>query len=276
MASSGLSLSKSIGMHGQWGFSATFDLLQAVQNKEGTTTSPAKIRLLLVHPGDIRHIVCTISRVRRHFPDPSTRPEIEIYLLEHPTEVLARDMLLLELLLDFEVPIRQRANIFLEIFGNLKVQRRTSLYIDQLGKRLEQLLARGTGALESIIDFSALNYRDRDALEKAVKLFDRSVSYDMDNYYDHRKRGLYEERYDTRKPIYDWDYHSGIKKKASIIHIKQFKHWRDTGIGFEFGDQQYTEPNKTFVSFTEGFLKAGKDRGLKKEVMTSEEFFTTT
>ena len=267
MASSGFSLAKSIGLHGQWGFSATFDFVEAIcKVRSNNIAAQSKIRLLLLHPGDIRHIMCTISRIHRHFPNPSTRPEIEIYILEHPIELLARDLLLLELLFDFEVPIRQRANIFLEIYGNLKVQRRTNNYIDQLGKRLEALLAKGSGVLENLVDFSMLNYRDRDELEKAVKAFDRSTVFDMDNYFDHRKRGLYEDRYDSRKAIFDWDYHSGLKKKASIIHVKQYKQWRDTGIAFEFGDQQYTEPNKTFMSYTEGFLKGGKDRGMKKEV----------
>lgn len=33
--------------------------------------------------------------------------------------------------------------------------------------------------------------------------------------------GLYGDRYDSRKAVSDWDYHHGIKSKASIIHIKQ-------------------------------------------------------
>lgn len=71
------------------------------------------------------------------------------------------------------------------------------------------------------------------------------------------------------KILIDWDYHSGIKSKASIIHIKQYKHWRETGIGYEFGDQEYSEPNKSLVTFAEGFLKRGKDHGLKKEVSST-------
>ena len=39
-----------------------------------------------------------------------------------------------------------------------------------------------------------------------------------------------------------------------------------TGIAIEFGDQKYTEPNRTLMSFTEGTMKSGKEKGLKKEV----------
>ena len=66
--------------------------------------------------------------------------------------------------------------------------------------------------------------------------------------------------------MYDWDYHKGIKDKASIIHAKTYKHWRHTGIAYEFGDQTYTEPNRTLITYTEGFIKKGKEKGHKKEV----------
>lgn len=34
-----------------------------------------------------------------------------------------------------------------------------------------------------------------------------------------------------------------------------------------FGDQVYSEPNRTMMSYTEGVLKQGKEKGFKKEVM---------
>lgn len=60
--------------------------------------------------------------------------------------------------------------------------------------------------------------------------------------------------------------HTGIKNKASIIHIKQYRQWRHNGIAYEFGDQTYSEPNRTMMTYTEGFIKKGKEKGLKKEV----------
>ena len=38
-----------------------------------------------------------------------------------------------------------------------------------------------------------------------------------------RFRSLYEDRFDNRKALYDWDYHASLKTTASIIHIKQYK-----------------------------------------------------
>lgn len=260
---------KSIGMHGHWGFSSAFDFAEALKNSSGSSEDlPEELNILLVSPSDIRHILCTISKL---FKQQSTKsghiPRVNFYLLETPIEVLARDLILLELFCDFELPVRQRATVFLEVFGNLKVQRRTNAYLEILSQRLRLLMAKGEGMLADIVDLSHLGYRERDYLEAALKNYDRTVAMDMDSWFDHRKRGLYEERYDNRKALFDWDYHSGVKTRASIVHIKQFKQWRESGIAYEFGDQEYVEPNKSLMTFAEGFLKSGRDKGLKKEVM---------
>ena len=180
----------SIGHYGFHGLSAAFDFAEAIDPIGNTHEVQDPLRVLLVSPGDIRHIVATIARRRRHrnSNDRPCRP-IHFYLLESPIEVLARDILLLQLLNDYEVPIRQRASIFLEIFGNCKVQDRTSRYIEQLGHQLRSLVTDGTGKLEDIVDLSLLRYRERDDLETVFKNYSRSVPFDVESLRDHRLRG---------------------------------------------------------------------------------------
>jgi len=265
---SAASVAKSIGHHGHWGFSAGFDFLDCLEdrlNDESLGDNP--INILLIQPGDLRHILFTIARRRRHKRQGHRElPKINFYLLETPVEILTRDILLLQVLTDFEVPIRQRANVYLEIFGNNKVQKRTSEYIDQLGQKLKYLSARGVGQLDQLIDFSMLNYREKDLFESALQSYSCSFPFDIGNLYDHRVRGLYEDRFDSRKALYDWDYQANVKNKASIIHAKQYREWRHSGIAFEFGDQTYDAPNRTLMTYTQGFMKKGKEKGLKKEV----------
>lgn len=269
----------SIGHVGFWGYSSSFDVLEALLNANncpdsftyGSQHQPLEpINILLIHPGDIRHIMTTISKRQRHHGSRSRlqplRP-IHFYLLESPIQVLSRELLLLETLNDFEVPIRQRAAIFLEIFGNCKVQDRTCRYIEQLGHELRTFVTNGTGRLEGLVDLSLLRYREKDELEAAFKAYSRSTAFDMDTLRDYRLRGYYEDRYDSRKNLADWDYHQSLKSKASIIHIKQFKEWRLSGIAFELGDQVYCEPNRTLMSFAEGVIKRGKEKGSKTEVL---------
>ena len=269
----------SIGHAGYWGYSATFDVLEALLGHNGccgdshaypggSTSEP--IRVLLVHPGDIRHVMTTISKRKRHHGSRSRleplRP-IHFYLLENPVQVMSRNLLLLEVLYDFEVPIRQRAAVFLEIFGNARVQDRTCRYVEQLGNDLRAFMASGSGRLEGLVDFSLLKYRERDELETAFRAYSRSFEFNMETLRDHRMRGLYEDRYDVRKNLADWDYHDSVKPRASIIHIKQFKEWRLSGIAFELGDQVYSEPNRTMASYAEGIIKQGKEKGTRTDVL---------
>ena len=291
-----------MGHHGFWGASSTFDFLEAIINVSDSAFTDkldeegalVPLRVLLVHPNDIRHIITTLCRRRRHMyrPDGSTvnsrlRP-IEFYLLESPIEVLARDILLLEVLFDFEVPIRQRAAAFLEVYGNALVQDRTSRYIERLGHELRNLIIDGTGRQAGFTDLSLLKYKDRDELEDVFKSYRRPRAqlttgeqngqeaerasslrsdFDMSSLRDHRLRGWYAERYDHRKALADSDYHFiYVGTCADIVHAKQFKEWRLTGCAYELGDQVYTESNRTLASYAEGVMKAGKDKGLKKEV----------
>ena len=170
------------------GFSATFDFIEAIENTTDTssTSSTDPINILLVSPGDIRHIVYTIARRRRH---PLGNRPIHFYILDHPIEILARNLLMLEAILDFEVPIRQRANVFLEIYGNARVQERTARYIEQLGQSLRSLVADGTGTL-GLVSLEHLKYRERDVLESVFKSYMRQDDFDMTTLRDHRLRGM--------------------------------------------------------------------------------------
>ena len=39
-----------------------------------------------------------------------------------------------------------------------------------------------------------------------------------------------------------------------LFPIIQYKEWCNSGIAFEFGDQSYTEPNRSMMSYAEGTL----------------------
>jgi dynein assembly factor 3, axonemal len=258
-------LVRGIGHHGLWGFSPAFDFVEAIFSAcDLDPGSLEPLNILLVQPGDIRHVLYTISRRKRH-----PRRPIHFYLLEPNLEILARDLLLLEVSIDFEIPIRQRANIFLEIFGNALVQERTARYIEQMGQKLISLAVNSTATLE-LVDLCHLKYKDRDGLEEVFKSYNRKNLCDMASLRDHRMRGYYAERYDSRRALGDWDWQYSYRETAgSIVHITLYRDWREKGIAFEFGDQSYVEANRTMLTFVEGTLKRGKDAGHHKEVTPS-------
>ena len=70
----------------------------------------------------------------------------------------------------------------------------------------------------------------------------------------------------SRQNVLDWDYYTRVNKVASIIHIKQWRDWRLSGVAFEFGNAIYSYPNRSMSTYAVGKIKKGCDRGLLKEV----------
>jgi dynein assembly factor 3 len=256
-----------MGTHQMWGISPVFDL-QETHADAVTDEGTEPLNILLAEPGDIRHVMRTLSARRRH----SKRP-LHFYIFEKHPEGLARDLLLLQTLHDWELPIRQRCNVWLEIYGNCLVQERTSKYIAQKGLELIQLLCNESGAMRDLVDLGLLKFKQRDELENVFKTWSESVPWDLTALRDQRLRKMYGQRYDVKKNLVDWDYRQGLKAAPDfgIVHTKQYREWRDSGVAFEFGDQAYTIGNRTMGSFAEGRAgvkasRTGGKRGLSKMV----------
>lgn len=260
-----------IGAHQFWGFSPALDFQQIVRSVFGSdfiaetahsdgaskpasrdsgAAKPKPLCFLLLQPGDPRHIIKTIAQRHRH-----SGRALHFYLYENPPEVLARDALLLAVATDWELPLRQRANLWLEVYGNALLQSRTAAYISTV---LRPLLldvlgsSKGRFPLPSLLNFSLLKYKQRDELEDAIKAYHDSVAFDMTTLRNYRLRHTYGARYDFRNNLIDWDYQTVIRKAAGCIHFSQYREWRNTGVAFEFGDQQYDTPNRSLASFIEG------------------------
>lgn len=124
---------------------------------------------------------------------------MQIYVYDRPVEVIARHVLLPAVACDFELPIRQRSSVYLEVFGNCLVQvrsvlswllcvvataspcalqERTSKYLSQKRLELVDLLCNNRGPLHNLFDFSHLKYRHRDELETVFKSWDHRIAFD--------------------------------------------------------------------------------------------------
>jgi hypothetical protein len=57
------------------------------------------------------------------------RQQLHLYVYETEPEVLARHMLLLALLFDAALPVRSRAEMFLELHGNAVLRQKTADYL---------------------------------------------------------------------------------------------------------------------------------------------------
>jgi dynein assembly factor 3 len=244
-----------IGAHQFWGYSPALDVQQVHSTVFGAHANEADdastpLNILLVNAGDARHVLKTIAQRFRH----SVRP-LHFYVYERSSEVLARHMLQLAVACDWELPLRQRTAVWLELYGNALLQARTARY---LGTKLKSVLIdvlcneRGPAPLPALWDLSLLKYKQRDELEATLKAWDEAVPFDMATLRDYRLRHHYGERYDHRNNLIDWDYQTGVRPCAGSIHYTTFREWRNSGVAFEFGDQVYSEPNRTLASYVEG------------------------
>jgi dynein assembly factor 3 len=196
-----------------------------------------------------------MAQLRRHA---KTRP-VNLYLVEKVPEVLARHILLLAIFFDDDLGPRECTEIFLEVYGNTMLRKQTSTYVHNKVEDLVSFLSNGTGVLAGLIDVTSLKFKERDAIEKVFKSWLEGVECDMPAWREKRLRQYYEDRYDYRKNLVDWDYSMSVKEWAEIIHSKLFLWWRQDGIAFEIRDAKVPEPNRSLASYAEG-----KERGSSK------------
>lgn len=173
----------SLGNHALWGFSSAFNFLSTIENViDNSEETPLSV--LLVDPGDLRHILESVCKRRRQNL-PLSRP-IHIYLIAPSAEAICRHLILLDIILDTDIPIRQRANTFLELYGNIKLQNKTEKLVDQKAKHLINFVTKGLGRLATIVDLSQLKYKDKDNMENVFKSYSTNNRLDVDTLFDHR------------------------------------------------------------------------------------------
>lgn len=100
----------------------------------------------------------------------------------------------------------------------------------------------------------ASQFRERDALEAVFRFWagreKGPEAFPMSRLWDSRLRQYLGSRYDARRGVSDWDLHMKLHDRgARVIHIREFRRWRDTGVAFELRDSSaYHVPNRTMAS----------------------------
>ncbi len=200
-----INLKNGFGEHSMWGLSPSYNVLRRVQNqKDSNFQNEDTINILLVKPGDVRHIIHTVAQRQIYGCEDksSASKPIKIFILESEIEVLARHLLQLHVFLG-ENPIRHRSALYLELY-NAFISKRTQDFVSRAAKELGKLVY-GEGAdnehLENIVDFSWLKQKDRDGLYSVFNSWKCPVTgdngeYDVSTLRDYRLRGYYEDRYD--------------------------------------------------------------------------------
>lgn len=236
-----MDIAESIGFVQFWGFTPSANLLETGSNSEK--------KIFLSGLSDIRHILRTLSEnsLSSGFP-------LTFYLHENNKEVLARQMFFIYLINDMALPIRERVELFLEVYGNCLIRERAAEYVSQASQNLIKIVTQHKNApnIKSVFDLSALKFKERDDLEEIFRSWILGVDFDMVGLRDQRLRYHYKERYDHRENLVDWDYHWGYKEIAPQVNYRHYREWRRSGIAYEYRFATYTAPNRTLSSYIPG------------------------
>jgi len=66
--------------------------------------------------------------------------EINIYIIEHHKELIARTMLLIAIINRNDINLREKSELFFEIYGNTLIKENTSDYISDMSKMLIRIV----------------------------------------------------------------------------------------------------------------------------------------
>lgn len=106
----------------------------------------------------------------------------QFVVMSRTAEGIARDLVLLNIALDWSVPLRQRAHALLEVWGNAMLPERTSKYVAKQRLSLIKLIAEDAdaGFARRLLDLSLLKYRTRDAVQTVFTTWGHTVEYESE------------------------------------------------------------------------------------------------
>ncbi|XP_015105112.2 dynein axonemal assembly factor 3 isoform X1 [Vicugna pacos] len=241
-----------------WGLSPAVDLqaesapvdpdLQA-DTEHGTPD----LNVLLLGSTDGRHLLQTLARAALW---PQRR--FQFYVLENNLEAVARHMLIFSLALEDpeKMGLQEKSETFLEMWGNALLRPPVAAFVRAQADRLAHLVPEPDRLAEQLpwLNLGALKFRERDALEAVFRFWAGGEkgpeAFPMSRLWDSRLRHYLGSRYDARRGVSDWDLHMKLHDRgARVIHTREFRRWRDTGVAFELRDSSaYHVPNRTLAS----------------------------
>ena len=187
---------EALGFISFWGFTPSIDFFQGTgvslssQRKDPVLAADedsTDINVLLSECGDIRHLLRTLSE---NLPTRDGKPRkgtVHIYLHEKQKENLCRALLFLTLICERQLSMRERQEMFLDLYGNALIRDKTANYLEGIVKELIQLVTeddRCKSVIKSIIDFDQLPFKDRDEMEEIISTYLKKHPFDIEKLRD--------------------------------------------------------------------------------------------
>lgn len=205
------------------------------------STEKGNINILIVGDG-LGCLIKTISRIYRY-----RTVNINIYVVSNFPESFVRDLLLLSLFNDSSMGILEKAETFLEIFGNTFLRSSTAAYVEtKSSKILDNIVVYRQPMLSAPpVWLTSLKQKEIDDICSVLEFLKSKESFDIAKAWENSLRAYFGTRYDSRKNLFD--YHFNMKlSQYPIINLRKYLGWCETGIAFKLRKGKYDCPNKTF------------------------------
>ncbi|XP_054711380.1 dynein axonemal assembly factor 3-like [Uloborus diversus] len=209
----------------------------------GNNSANKELNCLIIGDG-IGCLVETLSHMHKHKAN-----VLNFYVSGSCPESLTRVLLLLSLCRDMtpKISLLERAEMFLEIFGNSLLRRSTAAYVEEMSQTiLGEITSEEHDHISASMVFKKyLKQRDIDEIvEVLTYLKDKEKSYCVENAWDSALRTYYRTRYDNRRNLFDYNFNMKLEKYP-IINIRKYIEWCETGTAFKFRKAKFNVPNKT-------------------------------
>ncbi|PFH37294.1 hypothetical protein BESB_037520 [Besnoitia besnoiti] len=215
---------------------------------ERNEESQQSLHILLLGLGDLHHVLFTVSRLWK----PENRGHrLHFFVHEDAPEVLARHLLLLDMVNDRTLSFREKTDTFLDVYANTRLLPKTVDYIRNRQPRLTDFVcSEHPHPLDGLVDLTHLKHRQRDDIQEAMEAWHPAVKFDLEGLRDQRLRHFYGQRFDYKVNLMDWNYQMNLSPMVPIIHWRQYKRFALTGVAFEARLADHAEPNRTLSSYT--------------------------
>lgn len=238
-----------------WGVSEARNFYEEYSN--GLKSKPKKLDILLFGLGDPSHLIKTLAKSYEYKSgsnDEEEQVELNFYLLEGCVELLARDLVLINVALENDeyFSTNAKTHLYMDLFGNSLLRSASYMYLISKTKQLLKFVTDSDFAEKyaPIFNLELLKYKERDQLAMVFEFFKNKQEhvFNIKQYWDDKNRYHLKERYDSRTGAFDWDLHMRLKTYgATQICSQEYNHWRECGVAFTFPEYENSYPNKTFV-----------------------------
>ncbi|XP_011404946.2 PREDICTED: dynein assembly factor 3, axonemal-like isoform X2 [Amphimedon queenslandica] len=215
-----------------WGLTPALDLISLFPHGKINLDCDSTVNVLLVGAGDIRHVLRTVTN--------NPKKSLHFYVIESHLEVLARHILFFSLLCEpsDKIGIREKTELFLELFGNTLVRAQTAQYLKEKADDLIRFVTDPSNKLIPFLDLSSLKFKERDMLEGIFKFWQNpdEKTFTIEKHWDKRLRHHLAQRYDSRRGVFDWDYHMKLQEMVPLICNDEYIQWREDGVAFHLRD----------------------------------------